>query len=100
VKALSVILALFVTALSIMPCCIDCDADNDKVITEQAPDNDCADECSPFYSCANCCVGFALNQPTLVTGAIDIQSVLPFTDYKQPLQAYLNYSIWQPPKLG
>lgn len=98
-KGLTVILALLVIALSVMPCCFDCEAEQDNIKTEQADNSEGSDSCSPFYSCSNCCISFAVFYAALPTSIPVLQTTSHFSIFTQLHFTSFQYSIWQPPKV-
>ncbi|MCG9791261.1 DUF6660 family protein [Flavobacterium algicola] len=103
-KILSILLAVFILALSGQTCCIDdnCDDESATVATEQADHNDnCNGTCSPFFNCGTC-TGF-----TFQTFTFGISEVIsdPFetatvSSYVPQLVPQFNHTIWQPPKIS
>lgn len=99
-KFLTVILALLVIVLSVMPCCFEDACATDEVLTEQTDSHDIdAEACSPFYSCA-ACIGFTVSD-------FAVERTIPVTYITKPIaifkQDYLTpfpHAIWQPPKVS
>ncbi|GAA4429309.1 hypothetical protein GCM10023188_14500 [Pontibacter saemangeumensis] len=95
-KVITVILALFVVALSVLPCCMTDNCTGGEVMTEQSDSHD-ADACSPFYSCS-ACPGFTVSGFTIGQASPILYSNSLFADYRQSLYTQFHHSIWQPPK--
>jgi hypothetical protein len=106
-KILVSILSFIVLTLSTLPCYKYHSEDNCKV--EKQCDNhtkkcndDCKDNCSPFYSCGNC-IGFisifSTPLPFSKTIVNYTTSVEPIT-YNNPIHSTFFCKIWQPPKIA
>jgi hypothetical protein len=100
VKIAIAILALLVTALSVIPCCAFDGAEERACLNDQHSEHqhECS-VCSPFFSCATC-PGFTISTPKYV---LPDKPALPV----KVLSLYSNYfassyfsKFWQPPKLA
>lgn len=99
-KTLCFLLSLYVFSLSVVPCCLNDNCDDE--ITEnhsQEPkeEGDC-NACSPFLNCGTC-IGFVFTNLQ-----IDIDEILADEDqfvpvYKSQFSDDFFYKIWQPPKI-
>lgn len=97
-KGLSVILAVLVAVLSVMPCCVDKGCDVTEVATEQRDNHaEEAAACSPFYSCA-ACVGFTIAGSFVGPVTFLIKPISQAPAYTLYLLPHPLYTIWQPPK--
>jgi len=99
-KFAAIILAFFITALSVLPCDICAGAnDTDGCKKETKHVDDCSLCCSPFHACGTC-AGFIL--PLSVSISTTTQFV-PFqtVDYYLATQISFHFgTIWQPPKIA
>lgn len=97
------ILAIYLIALSIVPCCSFDDCPDDKTVTEQtarheSDDEDCG-SCSPFFNCEGCAPA------TISTPAVSFTIVAPevkrvYTGFIPSFIPDVHYDFWQPPRLG
>jgi hypothetical protein len=100
VKVLTVILALLVIALSVMPCCFEDACATDEVLTEQTDSHESdAQACSPFYSCASC-FGFTVSDFTVDRIIPLTHTAKPIAFFKQGYMPPFPHAIWQPPKIS
>lgn len=91
--------------LSIAPCCALDDhfqqTDSKTTVEKNAASNeDCCQECSPFYTCGTCggfmvipLISFNTPAPTLLPTAFNPTYLQSFADG-------MDQNIWQPPKLS
>lgn len=104
VKTVTLILAIFILALSGQTCCVDdnCDDSSTASKTEQEHHKDsCDGTCSPFFSCGTC-VGFTFptaNFSVPENNFTFIETHLVST-YIPQLLSQFNPAIWQPPKIS
>ncbi|WP_114782411.1 DUF6660 family protein [Botryobacter ruber] len=98
-KYLTLLLALLVITLSVMPCCVAEECSEEEVTTEHADNHDSdADLCSPFYSCA-ACIGFTVSSFSIAIAAPPADVSIYFVRYRQRLFSQFHQVIWQPPKI-
>ncbi|MFT2008686.1 DUF6660 family protein [Pontibacter sp. 13R65] len=98
-KVIPIILALLVTVLSVMPCCISENCEIDSIKTEHTDDHSPkAELCSPFYSCS-ACIGFTLLNCFLDPANFQLNLKPQFAEYKPNSFPQIYLSFWQPPKL-
>ncbi|PST82723.1 hypothetical protein C7T94_08695 [Pedobacter yulinensis] len=106
VKLFSLLLAFFVLALTVTPCCVPDVPEGDlheTVVMKSKGCNelggDCCSTCSPFYVC---CSGAGL--ATTAQQSADVfrlpLAVNHRTAYVTPNLPLVPMSIWQPPQLG
>ncbi|POY38416.1 hypothetical protein C3K47_03180 [Solitalea longa] len=98
-KPLIVILAFFVLLLSVVPCCMfdNCNEDEVKKECSTAKQVEKDGLCSPFSSCSACC-GFTVSMQIV---SFETKPKLIITHYSFYTDNYLSVyhlSIWQPPK--
>ena len=103
-KALSILLSLYVLYMVSLPC-VDEAINCNKVSTEISSghnnhhDTNHVDECSPFCVCACCSVSVDITTFVFETNPVrNIQSQL-LPNYKESLSSFF-LPIWQPPKLS
>ncbi|WP_317168203.1 DUF6660 family protein [Pontibacter pamirensis] len=100
-KILTIICALLVVTLSVMPCCLTDNCASEEMMTEQADSHEKdTDACSPFYSCSTC-IGFTVSDFSVapVTPLLS-HSGHHFATYRQSFFTQFHHAIWQPPKLS
>ena len=98
------ILALFVLALSVVPCCAQDSCNDSPEGTEQtdcsnqgAKDHNCP--CSPFFSCGSC-TGFVFVSNPKISESIVTAITSKVPGYCQNFTTDFFGKIWQPPKIG
>ncbi|MEJ5993362.1 DUF6660 family protein [Pedobacter sp. Du54] len=105
-KKFAFVLSFIVFVLSIAPCCALADhvtqSDSKAVLKQQksSQDEDCCQDCSPFYTCGTCggfmatpLISFTAPQPTLLPIFFNLRYLQSFVDG-------IAQNIWQPPKLS
>ncbi|MDX2001372.1 MAG: DUF6660 family protein [Chitinophagales bacterium] len=98
-KFLALLMAFFVLALSVVPCCSENTTGGELIQTSCGTGNQCPDICSPFFTCGTCS-GFVFNSPTLITDVIPtvIEKVYPFLE--EITLSEIAVDVWQPPKIS
>lgn len=99
-KFAAILLAFFITALSVLPCDVCNEISKTNECQKEAKHvDDCSLCCSPFHTCGTC-AGFVLPTSLSVTATkefspsqvIDFYQVTKFLDHFG--------AIWQPPKIA
>ncbi|MEO6732271.1 MAG: DUF6660 family protein [Ferruginibacter sp.] len=103
-KFLGHIFALYLLALSCVPCG-DRDEAKDKAIqnisatTNHQPHQQGNEVCTPFCTCA-CCAASAFFQPTVSFKIPKLVFKTVIINYETSFQSYDFHSVWEPPKIG
>ena len=103
-KILSFILSLYVFYLSIVPCCLD-DNCNDEIKTEQTENHskdhqeDSCNACSPFLTCGTCS-GFLFSKLTFHIKKVHFTKSKFIGIYEPQFTDVFFAKIWQPPKIS
>ena len=106
VKPLAFILSLIVIVLSVAPCCALTEhikEAEEKIVPEnQNPDQDedCCQDCSPFYRCGTCGGFMATSLISFNTPASTLIPTSFNNAYFQSFADGIDQNIWQPPKLS
>lgn len=95
-KFAAIILAFFITALSVLPCDICADA-NDTDGSKHL--DDCSVCCSPFHACGTC-AGFILPLSVSVSTTIEFVPYQVMDSYQVTQISFHLGAIWQPPKIA
>ncbi|MBF9252854.1 hypothetical protein I2I11_06100 [Pontibacter sp. 172403-2] len=106
-KAYCLLLSLFVSLLSVWPCCTEdvcSDAEGISISAEatagaQPEHQDCTN-CSPFLACG-ACTGFTVSGNSLLLQPAPVVSATAHRSATQGNRTIqISASVWQPPKLG
>jgi len=99
-KFAAIILAFFITALSVLPCDICAEAnESDDCAKETRHVDDCSLCCSPFHACGTC-AGFILPVSVNISIPTEFVSHLALDSYQvTQIPSHLG-AIWQPPKIA
>lgn len=97
-------MSLLVFSLSIMPCMDAFALNEDSAKTEisssdNCPDHNDADKCTPFCTCS-CCAGFTISNAFFKTEAIYHGQAKAYNTYLPPVPTEVSLPVWQPPKLS
>ncbi|MEO9894317.1 DUF6660 family protein [Aurantibacter sp.] len=109
-KYISFLLAIYILALAIRPCCEDSNCtEDDSYQTTQVTDNHFNQDndenkehkgiCSPFYACGNC-VGFTFTTVNFSLTPDEVLSTNLVSIYNPSFFSEFHIAIWQPPKIG
>jgi len=101
VKLLCLIITIYVTVLSIKPCCADNDCRDKKELAGKSPvkEKECLG-CSSFFTCGTC-TGFIVTKSfTPELNPFARSSNYTYADYPEPGLQQISLTIWQPPQLG
>jgi hypothetical protein len=101
VKAMIFILAIIVTALSVIPCCAFDGVEDNKACTEiehSEHEHECS-VCSPFFSCSSC-AGFTLTTIKFVLAAKSVAPNKAVNLYSEKFTSSYFNNFWQPPKIS
>jgi hypothetical protein len=102
IKMLSFFMAVYIVALTLMPCMDHHDHQDSGIraatsVSLTGHDQDHQDCCSPFCTCSCCHLPFQ-NSDMLVFGQdISLPEIFNFV-YDPVIKSAHYYSIWQPPK--
>lgn len=99
-RFIAIILAVFVVALSVLPCCV-CRDDVDTPVAQEGSKqiDDCSLCCSPFQACGSC-AGFTLPVTVDIAATVQIIPFQPCDRYQLNLISFHMATIWQPPKIA
>ena len=99
-KFAAIILAFFITALSVLPCDICADAnETDGCQKENTHVDDCSLCCSPFHACGTC-TGFILPLSINISIATEFVSHKGLDSHQVIQISCHSGAIWQPPKIA
>jgi len=99
-KFAAIILAFFITALSVLPCDICAEASEiDGCQKEIKHVDDCSLCCSPFHACGTC-AGFILPLSINISIATELVSHQALDSYQVTQISFHLGAVWQPPKIA
>jgi hypothetical protein len=102
-RLFKIILAVYIVALSLVPCSDGIDKGHHEIANIEASSHseaghpDHAEECTPFCNCT-CCGLALLTAADSFSFEIESSSSIDFF-YKNSSAISLTYSIWLPPKI-
>lgn len=100
VKLFALLLSTIVLTLTSVPCCALENNEADHYVQENSQnDDDCYENCSPFYTCGTC-VGFTITDYSAETFAVYIRPIQHNSIYHPFELTQIVPSIWQPPQLS
>ncbi|WP_317125609.1 DUF6660 family protein [Rufibacter latericius] len=103
-KWFAILLSVFMTVMSCIPCADAAPRVDTPAQTSINPNTDsedhspAADLCSPLCICS-CCAGFALQAVTQKASPLAFKVTIPVPVHRVASVPTLSFSIWQPPKL-
>lgn len=99
-KLAAIVLAFFITALSVLPCDICVDGNDSQESTKNTQHvDDCSLCCSPFHPCGSC-AGFILPLSVNISTATELVSHQVLDFYQVAQVPFHIGAIWQPPKIA
>jgi len=94
-KWIAFILAFYVLLCATIPCCAGDDCGG-AVKTEKRT-GECKGDCSPFFSCGNCC-GFSINVQQINITPITVLKKTDWPAFYISSHSGYYHSFWQPPR--
>ncbi len=99
-KFAAILLAFFITALSVLPCDICTDVSKTDGSQKEAKHvDDCSLCCSPFHACGTC-AGFILPLSLNIPTNKEFVPCQVMDSYRVTKTLYHFGAIWQPPKIA